>query len=198
MSLDSVVCSKLAGLETVEREEEAAFSLESWAQVRSLVNTGTRRDWCVSYMIPWLYQYLVRVNYSPNNHLATLHSFPQHYSVTAIIIPHDNPVIQYHSLASHWISVSLNINPKISRMFSSNHIKGQHLCPQVLIDYVSYPTNHKDSHLNISSSSYDWFSREINWYYSPVCFNYKNRALRVRVIIVESVNINMINNKVSN
>ena len=53
-----------------------------------------QRDWCVSYMIAWLYQYLVRVNYSPNNHLATLHSFPQHYSVTATIIPRHNLVIQ--------------------------------------------------------------------------------------------------------
>ena len=67
---------------------------------------------------------------------------PPHYSV---IIPHDNPVIQYHSLSLD-LSVMANINPKIYTMFSSNHIKGQHLCPRVLIDYVSYLANHKDSH----------------------------------------------------
>ena len=39
VSLVSLVCSKLARLER-EEEAEAAFSLESWAQVRSLVNTG--------------------------------------------------------------------------------------------------------------------------------------------------------------
>ena len=134
----SFVCSKLARL---EREEEAAFSLESWAQVRSLVNTRAGETdafltWYPGFInisSEWItLQTIILQHY--------IHS--PHYSV---IIPHDNPVIQYHSLSLD-LNVIPNINPKIYAMFSSNHIKGQHLCPRVLIDYVSYPANHKDSH----------------------------------------------------
>ena len=88
----SFVCSKLARL---EREEEAAFSLESWAQVRSLVNTRAGETdafltWYPGFInisSEWItLQTIILQHY--------IHS--PHYSV---IIPHDNPVIQYHSLS---------------------------------------------------------------------------------------------------
>ena len=65
-------------------------------------------------------------------------TFPRHYSATAIILPHDLMILHNNTSLSLALSVILNINTKISKMFSSNHIRGQYQyqCTRGQIDYA--------------------------------------------------------------